>query len=85
MEAFKIDRFTSPLQLKKELKAKASASGKEGTEASEEDKSSKDDSEAISTSGTSSVEKAVLSDKDARLVGMSPKITLFDTPIFCGS
>ena len=56
-------------QLKKEVKAAAaSATSKEG-EGDDEDKSGKEQTETISTSATSSVEKAPLNDKDARLVG----------------
>ena len=56
-------------QLKKEVKAAAaSGTSKEG-EGDDDDKSGREQTETISTSATSSVEKAPLNDKDARLVG----------------
>ena len=59
------------LQLKKEVKAAAaSGTSKEG-EGDDDDKSGKEQTETISTSAASSLEKAPLNDKDARLVGKS--------------
>ena len=56
-------------QLKKEFKAAAaSGTSKEG-EGDDDDKSGKEQAETISTSAISSMEKAPLNDKDARLVG----------------
>ena len=56
-------------QLRKEVKAAAaSGTSKEG-EGDDDDKSGKEQTETISTSATSSMEKAPLNDKDARLVG----------------
>ena len=56
------------------MKAKLTTPAKDGTEVSDEGKSSKEDSEAISTSSTRVADKAALSDKDARLVGKSQNL-----------
>lgn len=56
-------------QLKEKLKS--SKTGRESDDDKDESsaKSSKEEAEPISTSSTTSIEKAALTDKDARLVG----------------